>query len=467
MEQADAQAARPALVNYEAEQAVLSALLADNGAYDRVCDFLAAEHFADAVHGRIYAAIAAEIQRGSKANAITLKGAFDSDPALPNVGGGDYLYQLQNAHVASLNARHYGAVVYDLSRRRALVSHLRDVLERAETADVVDDDADAICGDALESLDGIQQTGAAERTQRPAVDVAADEAARLDERWKAGESLLGVTTGFRDLDDKTSGLVPGEVTVLAARPSMGKTTLASNIALKAAEAGHAVQFYSLEMSAGQLGQRCLAYYAGEPYSKIRSAGLDRAGVERVQEARFEVPRSLHMDDKSRLTPAQMQMRARRIKRKHGLSLVIVDHLGYVAPPDPRAAKHVQLGDVMKGLQGLAKSLDVPVLVLCQLARASQHTDDRRPELHHLRESGQIEEDADAVWFVHREYYYLARQQIPSDADKAVEHKQKLEDKQNVAEVIVAKQRNGPVGTVETYCDMATNRMEDLAGGGDE
>ena len=174
MEPADAQAARSALVNYEAEQAVLSALLGDNGAYDRVCDFLDADHFADAVHGRIYAAIAAEIQRGSKANAITLNAAFDSDPALQNVGGGDYLYQLQNAHVASLNARHYGAVVYDLSRRRALVSHLRDVLERAETADVVDDDADAICGDALESLDGIQQTGAAERTQRPAVDVAAE-----------------------------------------------------------------------------------------------------------------------------------------------------------------------------------------------------------------------------------------------------------------------------------------------------
>ena len=455
--------------NVEAEQALLGAILCDNRAYDQVGDFLRAEHFHHAVHAEIFAACAKAIEAGRRVDAVSLKHHFAGHEDLAHVGGAGYLAELVAAVPSIINARDYGQAIHDCALRREQIVIYREQIVRAH-----DMDQDATGQDILEETEARLQ-GVAEGNDTTGAQGTADSIPefkrRIRARRAAGGGLLGLPTGFTDLDRLTSGLIAPQVIVLAARPSMGKTSLATNIATRVAGNREPVLFYSLEMAREELELRMVAERAGISGQRLQRADdltdHEMLDIDRAADAIQGLP--IYIDDSSRLTVQAMLTRARRLQRRRGLKLIIVDHIGYVRGPQRRDSRTLELGDIMKAFRGLAKALHVPVMVLCQLNRANQQRDDKRPQLSDLRQSGEIEEDADQVWFVHRDYYYLKRTEPvrkvgQSDDAYKVAHAEWLEScgaVQHQADIIVAKNRNGPQDTAKLYFDEATMRFDNL------
>lgn len=473
----------------EAEQALLGAILAENLAYDRVGDFLKPEHFADGIHGEIFAACGSLINEGRVANAITLRNLFENRDELAEVGGGEYLAQLQAGVVTIINARDYGRTIHDLWLRRQLAALGHEVTARAYNAEL-DDDAVAIAGEAADQIASLVESG-----QREGGLVGADklmlEVAERTEAIRLGRVEPAIQTGFTDLDAMIGGLHRQDLIILGGRPSMGKTALATKIAYRVAstagrqvdEEGNAfeqeqpVAFFSLEMSAEQLNRRIAAERAGVDFEATQTeTGLNedehRAFIDECMALR-RIP--LFVDGTPRLAPAQMMARARALKRKRGLSLVIIDHLGHVKPPNRSSSHHIDLGDITKACKEMAKRLDVPVILLCQLSRGLEQREDKRPVLSDLRESGHIEEDADTVLFVHREHYYKSRTPpIQKDNEDDEAFNKRLVRWENacsavvgLGDVICAKQRSGPVNKVSLafigHLMRWENRARDLYG----
>jgi len=470
--------------NLEAEQALLGALLANNKAYERVSEFLAPEHFADPVHGRIYAAIARRIERGQLANAVTLKADLEAADALEEVGGTAYLAQLVAAMVGVANAAQYGRVVHDCWIRRQLVDIGEEVVNRA-------------FGDA-EGLDASEQVEAAEQALfelaakgpseggfvpfERALTAAIEGAERA---FQSGGGVSGLATGLRAIDKRMGGLHPSDLVILAGRPGMGKTALATRIAFGAAKGlaeearargaarpSGTVAVFSLEMSAEQLATRLLAEEARVSADRIRRGVLDERDFQRfVEVSRALSSYPLFIDDTPALAISALRTRCRRLKRTHGLALVVVDYLQLLRPaPGTRPESRVlEISQITQGLKAIAKELAVPVLALSQLSRAVEAREDKRPQLSDLRESGTIEQDADVVMFLYRDEYYLQQRQpkqMNFESDEkyqaALEKWQRdMERVHNIAELAIAKQRHGPTGREDLFFEAEFTRFADL------
>ncbi len=469
----------------EAEQALLGALLANNKAYERVSEFLAPEHFADAVHGRIYEAIARRIEAGQLADPVTLRTEFEHSGLLDEVGGTAYLGQLLTAMVGIINAGDYGWIIHDTWIRRQLIDIGEITVNRAFGAEAELDGAGQIEA-AEQSLFDLATRGGNEGRAmdfEKALTLAIESAARAFER---DGKVSGLTTGLADLDAKTGGLHPSDLLILAGRPGMGKTALATKIGFGAAqallaqarrdnpnaEATQAVVIFSLEMSAEQLATRLLAEEARIASDRIRRGEIGQKDFDNFVAVSRRISRlPLIIDDTPAVTLSALRTRCRRLKRTRGLALIIIDYLQLMRPaagtkPENRV---LEISQITQGLKAIAKELAVPVLALSQLSRAVESREDKRPQLSDLRESGTIEQDADAVMFVYRDEYYL-QARMPKQMAFESEDKfqaaldkwqQDMEQVHNKAELILAKQRHGPTGKVDLFFEAEFTRFADL------
>ncbi len=456
--------------------ALLGAILHNNRTFERVADFLRPEHFASRVHGRIFEAIGRLLERGQIADPITLKQFFETDQDLAAIGGFAYLMRLAGSVASVINAADYGRAVFDLYLRRQLIDVGEEIVNDA-FADSLDRDAVAQIEGAEARLFQLAETGSAEGGPKPirfAVK-AAIETANAAYRREGG--LAGLPTGFTELDRLLGGLHKSDLVILAARPSMGKTSLATNIAFYAARTpadeetgkGHGVVFFSMEMSAEQLAGRIIAEQTEIPSERIRRGELDDSDFEKLVVAAQELERlPLFIDDTPALSVQALRTRARRLKRQHGLAMIVVDYLQLMRGSGTnRNENRVQeISEITRGLKAIAKELDVPVIALSQLSRAVEAREDKRPQLADLRESGSIEQDADMVLFIFREEYYLARaepMQRPEETtdrwrERHDQWKARCEQVYNLAEVIVAKQRHGPIGKVTLRFEGQTTKF---------
>jgi replicative DNA helicase len=471
--------------NAEIEAALLGAILTNNRAFERVDDFLRAEHFYEPVHGRIYEALSKLIEQGQIASPLTLKHFFDKDEALAAVGGSQYLFDLAASVVTVINATDYGRTIYDLFLRRQLIELGEDMVNESYEPDI-DIPATAQIETAEQRLYDLSNSGELERGYTALGDAARMAVESAEEAFRRDSHVVGITTGLRDLDNKLGGLHPSDLLILAGRPAMGKTALATNIAFNAASAyqervdengrtitdgGH-VLFFSLEMSAEQLAARILSEQAEISSDAIRRGDITSEEFNRLVVASQKLHRlPLYIDDSPALTISGLRTRARRLKRQKKLHMIVVDYLQLLNPsPGRRNDNRVQeISEITRGLKTLAKELEVPVIALSQLSRQVENRDDKRPQLADLRESGSIEQDADVVMFIFREEYYLEKgepiQGLEEDQTKFHERVEKwserIQEVRNTASVIIAKQRHGPVGTIDLYFDGKFTRFDDL------
>lgn len=455
-------------VNLDAERSLLGAILMNNRAYERVSEFLAPGHFADAVNGRIYHLCGSLIDQGKAVNIVTLKTFIESDDDVKKAGGAKYIASLAAGAVTIINAAEYGRIIYEMYLRREMIALGEDAVN-----DAFDVKPDETAEDLIEKMEAaifaLHSTGSTQGELRT-FDAVADETVSIAERaYKHDGALIGVTTGLREVDKKMGGLQPADLIILAGRPSMGKTAAAVTIAFNAAHyfqttdrpehKNKSVAFFSLEMSDDQLMTRIFAYKAGLDSFAIRSGKLNEFEFARLIEAREKVRAlPLRIDDTASATIGQIRARCRRLARsKDGLGLVVIDYLQLinVLGKDRSDNRTQEISTITRGLKALAKELDVPVIALSQLSRGVEQREDKRPQLSDLRESGSIEADADAVLFVYRDQYYLERaepKQSPAETHekyalrKGVWEKQ-LDEAWGKGEIIIAKQRQGPLGAV--------------------
>ncbi len=451
--------------NIEAEKALLGAILVNNRAYERVSDFLRAEHFAVGPHGRIFEACARLIERGQIADPVTLKNLFEQDEALSDIGGPAYLADLATSAAPVSNAGEYGHIIFDLFLKRQLIGLGEDVVNDAYAAEV-EESAPHQIERAEERLYKLADSGEYEGGFQPFKDSVISAIQMADAAHKREGGLAGVPTGLIDLDKLLGGLHPSDLIVLAARPSMGKTSLATNIAFNAAYSmqesggreGAIVGFFSLEMSAEQLAARVISEQTNISSDRMRKGELRNDEFDRLVPASQTLHRiPIFIDDTPALSVSQLRTRARRLKRQHGLGLIVVDYLQLMsASAGTRVENRVQeISEITRGLKAVAKDLNVPVLALSQLSRAVESREPPRPLLSDLRESGTIEQDADVVMFIYREQYYIERQKPSPRADeddgrfatRFERWEERRRDAENKAEVIIAKQRHGPIGNV--------------------
>ncbi len=465
--------------NIEAEQALLGAILVNNNVFEKVSDALKPEQFYDPVHQRIFEAISTLISRGQIADPKTLRGLFENDPALVEVGGAQYLGNLAASVITVINASDYGQLIHDLHLRRQLISLGEDIVNEAYQQDL-DKPAHNQIEEAEQFLFELAETGEMNRGFVKLEKSMAESLRLADEAFKRDSHITGITTGLRDMDRKLGGFQKSDLIILAGRPSMGKTALATNIAINAARAYHetngkeggAIAFFSLEMSSEQLATRLLGDYSSVPADKIRRGEIKQDDFSKFIEASNFLSRApLYIDDTPGLSVAALRTRARRLKRLvPDLSLIVIDYLQLLRGSAKSSENRVQeVSEITRGLKGLAKELDVPVLALSQLSRAVESREDKHPQLSDLRESGSIEQDSDVVMFVYREEYYHARSEPSRRADEGEEKfnaryqrwQERGEEVMNVAEVLIAKQRHGPIGTVHLHFEGAFTRFSNL------
>lgn len=472
--------------NLEAEQALLGALLANNKAYERVSEFLAQEHFADALHGRIFAAIQRRIEAGQLADAVTLRAEFEHSGLLDEVGGAAYLAKLLSAMVGIINAGEYGKVIHDCWLRRQLIDLGETVVNRAFGAEAELEAREQLEA-AEQALFDLAKDGGSEGGFVTFGRALTDAVTMAEKAFTSGGGVSGLPSGLRDLDAKTGGLHPSDLVILAGRPGMGKTALATKIAFGAAKAvlreaedehgpgtvpkgGCAI--FSLEMSADQLATRLLSEESRVSGDRIRRGEIQQRDFDRFVEVSRELARlPLFIDDTPAITISAMRTRCRRLKRTRGLSLIVVDYLQLMRPAaGSRPENRVQeISQITQGLKAIAKELAVPVIALSQLSRQVENREDKRPQLSDLRESGSIEQDADMVMFVYRDDYYLKMQEPkqtnfdnPEKYEAALASwKDRMEKAYNRADLIVAKQRHGPTGTIPLFFEAEFTRFGDL------
>lgn len=459
---------REAPHNTEAEQSLLGAILVKNEAAQRVSEFLEPQHFFEPVHGRIYDAALKIIERGQIATPVTLKSYFERDQALADVGGDTYLARLAGAAVTIINAEDYGRVIYDCFLRRELIAIGEDVVNVAYEP-AVDEPAVGQIEVAEQALFQLAESGSHQGGFQSFANSITGAIERIEGAYQSDSRLVGVSTGLMDLDRVLGGLQRSDLVILAGRPSMGKTALATNIAFHAAKSfrqetdetgaattvdGAVVGFFSLEMAADQLATRILAEVSEIPSQKLLRGELSNDQFVKVASASKEIQRiPFFIDDTPALSIAALRTRARRLKRQHGLGLIVIDYLQLLRPAGKSSMEHrvQEISQITQALKALAKDLDVPVLALSQLSRAVEQRDDKRPLLSDLRESGSIEQDADVVLFIYRDEYYRERREPEEKGtEEYFNWQKKMEEVHNIAEVIVGKQRHGPTGKTELF-----------------
>jgi replicative DNA helicase len=464
--------------NIEAEQQLLGAILTNNDVYDRIASLVRAEHFYEPTHARIFEIAAARIQKNALASPVTLKAFLEDDAGLRELGGPAYLARLAGAAISAFAARDYAQMIYDLAVRRELIALGRDIAARAATVEVHNEPRDQIV-EAEQRLYKLGEQGHAERGFQSFLKAVTDAVNVANAAYQRDGGLAGISTGLTDLDRKLGGLHPSDLLILAGRPSMGKTSLATNIAFNIAKAyrrgrlpdgsegaveGGVVGFFSLEMSAEQLAARILSEAAEVPSEQIRRGDMTEQEFRRFVEAAKALESCpLYIDDTPALPISQVAARARRLKRTHGLDVLMVDYLQLLKGASRSENRVNEVSEITQGLKAIAKELNIPVVALSQLSRQVESRDDKRPQLSDLRESGSIEQDADVVMFVYRDEYYKEREK-PGDheLEKMAAWQQVMEQVHGKAEVIIGKQRHGPIGSVELAFEGRFTRFSNLA-----
>jgi replicative DNA helicase len=461
----------------EAEQQLLGAILTNNDLFDRVAQILRAEHFYDPVHARIFETAAARIAKNNLASPVTLKAFLEDDAGLAELGGPAYLMRLAGAAISSFAVRDYAEMIYDLAIRRELIEVGNDIAAKAARVDVQSEPKEQIV-EAEQKLYALAEQGQTEQGFQSFLTAVTDAVKVANAAYQREGGLAGVSTGLIDMDKKLGGLHRSDLLILAGRPSMGKTSLATNIAFNIARAykkgittsgeegavdGGVVGFFSLEMSAEQLASRILSEVAEIPSNQIRRGDFTESEFSRIVDAAKELEAApLFIDDTPALPISQLAARARRLKRTHGLDALFVDYLQLVRGTGRSENRVNEISEITMGLKAIAKELDIPVVALSQLSRQVENREDKRPQLSDLRESGSIEQDADVVMFVFREEYYKEREK-PGDheLDKMGQWQEEMERLHGKAEVVIGKQRHGPIGTVELSFEGQFTRFGNL------
>jgi replicative DNA helicase len=464
--------------NVEAEAALLGALMIDNRLVEDIQLKLKPLHFFEPLHGRIYEGILRLTDSNRIANPVTLKPLFEADEGMKEVGGPSYLAQLTGSGAAVIGARDFATQIYDLALLRALIGVGRELVEGA--LDTSEDVAPLAQIERAETeLYRVAEEGGAEGKAK-SFGEASKEALQLAEKaLNSGGHLSGITTGLDSLNSKIGGLHKSDLIVVAGRPGMGKSALATNIAFASARrllqdaeneippeksAGTGVALFSLEMSSDQLATRVLAEQSGISSENLRMGRISQQEFRSLARAAAELQSlPLYIDDTPGLTIAALRARARRLKRQKGIGMVIVDYLQLLQGTGKNSNDNrvQEISEISRGLKQLAKELDVPVIALSQLSRAVEQREDKRPQLSDLRESGSIEQDADIVLFIYREDYYLAAKQPADDHPDAPAWKEQMERAWQKAEIIVAKQRHGSTGKVRVKFDSRITKFSDL------
>ncbi|MEM1351263.1 MAG: replicative DNA helicase [Pseudomonadota bacterium] len=461
----------------EAEQQLLGALLTNNDSYDRVASIVGPKHFFDPVHARIFEIAAARIAKNSLASPVTLKAFMEDDEGLKELGGPGYLARLAGGAISAFAVKDYAQMIYDLAVRRDLIQLGRDISDKAARMDVASEPREQIV-DAEQALYALAEQGKVESGFQSFLKAVTDAVNVANAAYQRDGGLAGMSTGLVDLDKKLGGLHRSDLLILAGRPSMGKTSLATNMAFNIAKAyrrgarpdgsegavnGGVVGFYSLEMSAQQLAARILSEASEVPSENIRRGNMTEEEFRRFVEAAKALEACpLYIDDTPALPIAQLAARARRLKRTHGLDVLMVDYLQLVRGTGKPENRVNEISEITMGLKAIAKELDIPVVALSQLSRQVESREDKRPQLSDLRESGSIEQDADVVMFVFREEYYKEREK-PGDHDLEAMAKwqDEMERLHGRAEVVIGKQRHGPIGTVELSFEGRFTRFGNL------
>lgn len=469
--------------NLEAEQALLGAILANNKAFEKISEYLRPFHFADSIHSKIYEVISKLIQRGHIADVITLKNYFEQEGTLNEVGGHKYLVKLADSASPLTNVEYYGQFIYDKYLRRELIATGYEIVNSAMKEDV-DTDANTQIEMAEKRLFELSNQGDIQGGFVSFGDALTSSLALIEQAYQKEGKLSGLPTGLDALDNKTGGLNNSDLIILAGRPAMGKTALATNIAYNVAEfmsrdknldnRNRGVAFFSLEMSADQLASRILSTVTQTPSHKMRTGELDEAEFIRIAAGVRELENiPLYIDDSPGVNINTIRTRARRLKRNKGLGLIVIDYIQLINGSGSKRSEgnRVQeLSEISRGLKMLAKELNIPVIALSQLSRGVEQRDDKRPIMSDLRESGSIEQDADIVMFVFRENYYIKNEEPKQRAGETPEHFQnrleewetRIRQTENIGEVIIGKQRHGPTGTVQLFWNGEFTQFGNLA-----
>lgn len=458
--------------NVEAEQYLLGTILADTRRFEVVADLLEPHHFFDPIHGRVFGDIAARVRAGKHVDAVTLRSFYTAAGVLEEVGGAGYLVELLSALMPASTLRPYAAIIVDAWQRREVLRLAKEAAGRAVLQDL-DDPGGAIASSVAADLLALADTGT--KGAAMSVGTAADAAIRAADAARRNDGCVrGVPTGLASLDRMLGGLLPGQLVVLGARPAVGKTATALCVALAAARAAFGVAFFSLEMSAAELAERLLANTTNIPGTAIRDGRLGQAEWDRLVGARHDLDAlPIQVDDTPALTVERIRLRARAMSRRMPLGLVVVDHLGLLAPSSgtEKAGLVTITEQNSRALKVLAKELAVPVLALAQINRILESRDDKRPGLADLRWSGSIEQDADVVLFLHREEVHLLGREPgrrPEETDRrheerAAHWRATVAAVAGKGELIIAKQRRGPTGALPILFDGALCRVEDAGG----
>lgn len=457
----------------ELEQALLGALLLSNQSLQKIENGLSPDHFFIPVHGRIFEAIQVLTERGSVANPLTLNAFFKDDEALSDVGGPAYLAGLVASAATIIATPDYAKAVTEGFVRRQLAEIGETIAYESFNYDLDRSAANQI-EDAEKLLFDLAEQGSQDRGFETISDASSRAIDAINDAFRGGAGITGVKSYLIDLDEMMGGFQPSDLIILAARPAMGKTALATNIAVNASsnkDDMKSVGLFSLEMASDQLANRVIADIAGVPSNLLRRGKVSARDVEKAIRAFHglrDVP--LMLDDTPALSISAIRARARRLKRQKGLDLVIVDYLQLMKGTGRSDNRVQEVTEISQGLKAMAKELNVPVIALSQLSRAVEQREDKRPLLSDLRESGSIEQDADVVMFLYREEYYLSKSAPEQRANEGrVAFSERLENweqaisnKLGVAELIIAKQRHGPVGTINLHFNSETTKFENLS-----
>ena len=451
--------------NIEAEQSVIGSILLSNEIFDEINILIRSKNFYDPMHQKIFSAIEKLIYSGTLANPITLKNYFENEKDELNVP--DYLVKITKFSTSSRQAIEYSKLIYDLFVKRELIKISENIIDTAKLNDL-DHDGQSIIENFEKSLFDLAEKGSFSSSI-----VKFDEAMKMtiemaSSAYKNEEGIVGVPSGLTDLDDRLGGMHKSDLLIIAGRPSMGKTALATNIAFNAAKKiqndgrKSSIAFFSLEMSSEQLSTRILA-----EQSRIKSNDIRRGRISEEQFDKFietsknisELP--LYIDETPAISIAALSNRARRIKRLYGLDMVVVDYIQLMKAANFKEGRVQEISAITQGLKALAKELSVPVLALSQLSRAVEQRDDKKPQLSDLRESGSIEQDADVVMFVYREAYYLERKEPRPATVEHAEWQAKMSEVSNLAEIMISKQRHGPTGNIMLEFEAMFTKFKDL------
>ena len=455
--------------NIEAEQALIGSVLVSNEIYDDISSIVDSSKFYDPIHVKIFETIETLISKGFLANPITLKNHFENNAGLKELGGQEYLIKITKYSTTSVKqAIDYANIIYETYLRRELIKISESVLNEASNSEVTSSGKEII-QNTEKFLFDLAERGNFNRSFMKFSQALKQTIEMAKNAFQNEEGIVGVPTGLSDLDSKLGGMHKQDLVIIAGRPSMGKTALATNIAFHAAKniqnkgLKSTVAFFSLEMSSAQLSTRILSEQA-----KIRSNDIRRGKVSEKEMEQFiqtskniaELP--LYIDETPAITISAISNRARRIKRLFGLELIVVDYIQLMKSGKERHDGRVQeISEITQGLKALAKELDVPVLALSQLSRAVEQRDDKKPQLADLRESGSIEQDADVVMFVYREAYYLERKEPTLGSIEHAEWQQKMDEISQLAEIMISKQRHGPTGNVRVEFEAMYTKFKDL------